>query len=141
MIRNVPDDTEFFHFHNANPKGIRASDCVMRAVAVGLGQTWDESLRELTQTAMTIKRSPNETPTLIAYLKSKGWVKKAQPRTTHGKKLTGIQFIQQMPMEYRDKPIICKIGTHHVSVVKNGKFWDTWDPTSYTVGNYWIKEE
>lgn len=27
MIKNIPKDTKYFHYYNANPKGIRAGDC------------------------------------------------------------------------------------------------------------------
>lgn len=56
MIRKIPEDTYYFHFYNANPKGRRESDCC-------------------------------------------------------------------------------------ISVIKDDRFWDTWDPSDYTVGNFWIKEE
>lgn len=134
MIKKIPKDTNYFHYYNANPKGIRAGDCAIRALSLALNQTWEDTLQGLTDVALKCKRSPTEIVTIAKYLNQKGWRKELQPKHIDGTKYTGKQFI-----DARLKPavIICKIGPHHISVIHGGRFYDTWDPSDYTVGNYW----
>ena len=46
-------DTDYFHFHNANPKGKMTTDCVVRAITVALDQPWEQTIREMVE--MSIK--------------------------------------------------------------------------------------
>lgn len=134
MIRNIPKDTKYFHYYNANPKGIRAGDCAIRALSLALNQTWEDTLQGLTAVALKCKRSPTETTTIAKYLNQKGWRKELQPKHLDGTMYTGKQFIDA---RLKNPVIICKIGPHHISVIYGGRFYDTWDPSDYTVGNYW----
>lgn len=46
-------------FHNENPKGLlRASDCVIRALAFALQKQWEEVLRDLFEISLEIKDTP-----------------------------------------------------------------------------------
>lgn len=134
MIKKIPEDTKYFHYYNANPKGIRAGDCAIRALSLALNQTWEDTLQGLTDVALKCKRSPTEIVTIAKYLNQKGWRKESQPKHLDGTKYTGKQFI-----DARLKPavIICNIGPQHISVIYGDRFYDTWDPSDYTVGNYW----
>lgn len=134
MIKKIPEDTKYFHYYNSNPKGIRAGDCAIRALSLALNQTWEDTLQGLTEVALKCKRSPTETTTIAKYLNKKGWRKELQPKHLDATKYTGKQFIDA---RLKNSVIICKIGPHHISVIYGGRFYDTWDPSDYTVGNYW----
>ena len=134
MIRKIPEDTKYFHYYNSNPKGIRAGDCAIRALSLALNQTWEDTLQGLTEVALKCKRSPTEIDTIAKYLNQKGWRKEPQPKHLDGTKYTGRQFIDA---RLKSSVIICNIGPHHMSVIYGGKFYDTWDPSDYTIGNYW----
>lgn len=134
-IRNIPEDTSVFHFHNENPKGQKAGDCVVRAIARATGQTWDEVYDALSEEGRKRKRMPNEKETYSAYLKRLGWVKMKQPKRIDGKKLTGREFAEK----YHDTRAIMHIGTHHVTCLIDGEINDIWDCTDNCVGNYWVK--
>lgn len=138
VIKNIPKDTRYFHYYNANPKGIRAADCAIRALSLALNQTWEDTLQGLTEVALKCKRDPTETDTIAKYLNQKGWIKEPQPKHLDGTKYTGKQFIDA---RLESRVIICNIGAQHMSVITGGKFYDTWDPSDYTVGNYWSFNE
>ena len=36
-------DTHSYHYYNANPKHRFTSDCVIRAISLATGQTWDKT--------------------------------------------------------------------------------------------------
>lgn len=134
-IRKIPADTRWFHFHNENPKNNRAADCVFRAIATATGQTWEETFKGLCEVAFEKKLAPNETKCYAEYLKRLGWTKWNQPRHFDNTKWTGKEFVES---EYGTA--ICHIGGHHISCCKEGRFWDIWDCTDGTIGNYWTKE-
>lgn len=134
----VLNDTETFHFYNANPKNHRTGDCVIRAIATATGKSWDEVLIGLTETALKHKQSPCDAACYDKYLKSIGWVKHKQPRNLiDNTKFTGEEFCRIFA---KDEPIIANIGGHHIVCIKERKVWDIWDSTGGCIGNYWTKE-
>lgn len=44
MIKKIPKNTASFTYFNANPKDKRSSDCVLRAISLASGKSWDEVL-------------------------------------------------------------------------------------------------
>ena len=130
-------DTATFHFHNENPKGKYAGDCVVRAIAQALNQSWEQTYRELTEVGIRLGCLIDEIGCYDSYLTSKGWIKCKQERKPNGKKYTGIEFCDKIAQ--KDKVYIIHIGTGHISVVVDKKVNDTWDCTGGCVGNYWIK--
>lgn len=130
-------ETDSFHFHNANPKGKNASDCVYRAISVGLGQDYETTMRELTEAALECGYAPNETKTIKYYLESKGWRTYKESRDINNKKVAAGLFAT-----LHTKGIyIANVGSHHTSVIVDGKIWDTWDCSKRPMHIYWRKEE
>lgn len=132
-MKIVPD-TDTFHFYNANPKNRRTTDCVVRAIATATGQTWDETLVGLTETALEHKQMVSDPACYGKYLESMGWTKNKQPRKPDGKKYTGKEFVKL----FRGTAV-ANIGGGHVACIKDGKVWDTWNSTGGSIGNYWSK--
>lgn len=139
--RNIPD-TAWFEYHNENPKGRIASDCVIRAIATATGKSWDDVLDGLVEVSHKYKVIPNEPKCYGCYLESLGFVKMKQPRKSDNTKYTGKQFCDWMRTNGIKNPIVANIGGGHVTVFMPGKckVLDIWDCTSKTIGNYWIKE-
>ena len=134
MPRHIYKETSTFHFHNANPKGKNASDCVYRAISVALNQTYEQTVREMCECCLKIGYSPNETKTIKKYLESKGWVAFKEPRDPNNKKISLKRFLVHL------KPndvVIALVGSHHCTLVKEQKVWDTWDCTEKLVHSYW----
>ena len=114
-------DTKYMHFYNANPENNKTGDCVIRAISVATGKSWDDTLDELTKVAHEVKSVPNNRDCYEVYLEQNGFIRCKQPR--------------------KDDIILCHIGTHHIVAVKNKKIWDIWDCTYDCVGIYWIKSK
>ena len=68
------------------------------------------------------------------YLEGLGWSKQKQPRKPDGKKYTGSEFVG-----FFKGTAVANIGGGHVTCIKDGKVWDTWDCTDGCIGNYWYK--
>lgn len=130
-------DTSFYHFHNANPKGKNASDCVYRAISVALDQDYATTMRELTEFAIKLGYAPNENKTIKAYMESKGWITMKEPRDHNNKKISVQKFLRMVnPAEV----IVVKVGSHHISLIKEERIWDTWDCSKKTMHTYWRKD-
>lgn len=122
-----------YKFHNENPRNLlRASDCVIRALAFTLDKKWDDVLRYLTDIALEIKNTPTSDQTFEEYLKRQGYIKKKQLRKDDGTKYTVEEFAE---LKGQGTFIVRVAG--HLTSVKNGYVYDTWDCTYKTTGNYW----
>lgn len=136
-MKQVPD-TDTFHWSNVNPKGRRTGDCVIRAIAAFLNQSWEDTYRELAEFGIKHATAMNCPEAYIPYLRSKGYEKQKQPRTVWGSKYTGKEFCCQIA-----KPGACYVITmanHLTFVGPDCRIHDIWDCGEKCVGNYWKRE-
>lgn len=135
-------NTRTFKFYNANPKNRFGGDCVVRAICTALNQSWEQTIREMTELGIKYGYVLNDQSLFPKYLESKGWKKMKQPRKDDGTKYTGKEFcrdeVQQYPFNYPDR-IVANIGGHHTVAIVDGRVWDTWDSTDGCIGNYWVE--
>lgn len=109
---------------------------------MALDCTWDEALQKLVDIAIKYKYSPESRACVDRCLKANGYTKCPQPKWSSGCKVNGKDFILGLNLACPELNIvICNIGPHHISVIKDGRFCDTWNPSDHTVGNFWIKNE
>lgn len=137
-------DTATFHFFNANPKNRLGGDCVVRALCTAMEQSWEQTVRELTELGIKEGYVLNDAKLFPKYLQKKGWQKVRQPRKTDNTKFTGDQFCRQIQKGKTwamgdHSRIIANIGGGHTVAIIWGLVWDTWNSTSGCVGNYWVK--
>lgn len=144
-------DTDTFHFHNANPKGKRTGDCAVRAICTVLNQSWDVTLKELTDVAIKTGWMVNTNECIDKYMKSKGYICCKQPRKSDNTKYTGQEFCRTLmhpiyseDLNLTDKSfeinrILANIGGHHIVAIMSGQVWDIWNSTQGTIGKIWVK--
>lgn len=133
--------TSTFRFYNANPKNRIGGDCVIRAICTALNQSWEQTVREMTELGIKEGRVLNDQSLFPKYLEKKGWKKMPQPRKDDGTKYTGKEFceeVREYPFNY-PASIIANIGGHHTVAIIDGRVWDIWDSTDGCIGNYWIE--
>lgn len=129
-----PEETSTYTFYNANPKGHRTDDCVVRAIAAALDQSWSKTLKDLTTFAVSTGYMVTDVKCYSRYLESKGWVKQTAPRKAGNKRYTGKDIGKILY-----KPAVMHMGGHHLTYFDGTKVKDIWDCTEGSVGNYWIK--
>lgn len=141
MIKKIPNDTEYFRYYNANPKDRRTADCVLRAIVVSTGKTWDEVLDGLVEIAHKYKVMVNDTPCYDRYLQSLGYSKMKQPRKDDNTKYTGEEFCKYLIRNhlYEGYDIVAHIGGGHIVAIDRAQVVDIWNSTYKTIGNYWIR--
>lgn len=130
-------DTETFKYYNANPKNRKGGDCVVRAITTVLNQSWEQTVRELTEVGIKKGFVLNDKHTYDKYLQEKGFIKMKQPIKKDGTKYRGNEFCKEFA---KGKMIVANMGTHHIVAIINGKVNDIWDSSDGVVGNYWYKE-
>lgn len=144
-------DTDYFHFHNANPKGKVTTDCVIRAISTALEQSYEQTIMEMAALSVKTGYMLNENKGMDKYLKSKGWVKCKQPKKKDGTKYTGKEFCRRLmhPIyseelelacgDYDINRVVANIGGHHTVAIMSGQIWDIWNSGDGSIGVVWVK--
>ena len=135
-LKQTPD-TETFHWHNANPKGRRTGDCVVRAISMFLGWTWERTYRELAEWGIEHATAMSCPENYEKFLLSKGWEKEPQPRRATGKKFTVAEFCKEIAEP--GHVYVVSMANHLTSVGPDRRINDTWDCGDKCVGNYWSR--
>lgn len=123
-----------FVFYNANPAGkLSAGDCVIRAIAKATNESWDKVFLGLCAVGLELKDVASSKPVYTRYLQNLGYHMQRQPRKYDNTKYTTEEFAQR----FNSGTYIVSLA-NHLSVIINGKIYDTWDCSNKSVGNYWV---
>ena len=104
-----------YKFYNANAKGNFVNDCVIRAISVAEGKSWDETYEELSDIAQEEGILLDDVNFVENYLD------KRYKRVPHCSKTIG-EFIDEYP---RGVYLLTMRG--HITVIINGVLYDTFD--------------
>jgi hypothetical protein len=105
---------------NINPKGKKTSDCVVRAIAKAENKTWLEIYDYLSKIARDTYSMPNDSKVYGKYLS--GYPKINVKHEVNGKmKRLTVKEICELKGTY-----LVSIA-NHLTVVKDGNIFDTWD--------------
>lgn len=107
--------------YNPNPARKQTGDCVVRAVSIAEGITWDEAYEGLTDKAYTEKSMPSINPIWADYLEDHGYDIFGLPNTC-----PRCYTVKQFTRDYPLGTYILGTGNHAVAVI-DGNYIDTWD--------------
>ena len=130
----IPNDTNTYKYFNANPKNKHTTDCVTRAICAALDQTYEQTVKELSEFWLKTGYEMTDTKCFGKYLESKGWQKQKQPRKVDNTKYIGKEFVKLF-----NGICVANIGGNHTVCIKDSKVFDIWDSTDGCIGNYWTK--
>lgn len=121
--------------YNANPKGRKTGDCVIRAIAFALNKSWIDTYRGLFENTIKTFYSVSSKQNFKSYLKSLGIEMEKMPRKLDGKRYTVSEFCDEIA-----KPNMTYIISvaNHLTCVRDKALVDTWNCGHKSVGNYWI---
>lgn len=121
--------------YNANPKGRKTGDCVIRAIAFALNKSWIDTYRGLFENTIKTFYSVSSKQNFKSYLKSLGIEMEKMPRKLNGKRYTVSEFCDEIA-----KPNMTYIISvaNHLTCVRDKALVDTWNCGHKSVGNYWI---
>ena len=121
--------------YNANPKGLKTGDCVIRALSKATGKSWDEVYTELFEIAFKKKRLPNEDSVYKVFLKNNNFIESPARRNECGKMISVEEFSKNV-----DGDTMYIIQTRkHLTVVMNNDIYDTWNTSKEKAGKFYFK--
>lgn len=135
-----PQNNRYFTFYNANPKGKKCADCVVRAISLACHQTWEETVREMTEFGIKKGLVLNDQKLYPLYLKEKGFREMNEPRNYDNTKMTAREWIDSSEgWRWHRYTIVAKLGSHHLACIYNNKVFDSWDSSNQTMHKWWVK--
>ena len=134
-------DNLYYRYINVNPKGKYGGDCVIRAIALVCNQTWEQTVREMTELGIKKGLVLNDTKLFPLYLAQKGFRQMKEPRKFDNTKMTVREWLNGHDGGglYRTYRIIVSVGSHHLSAIIDNKVNDTWDCSRNTMHKWWVK--
>lgn len=119
---------------NPNPNGMYVEDCVVRAIAIATGRSWDDVFLNLCLQAFIMKNMPSVNKVWGTYLKSIGFKPQSLPTNC-----PDCYTIRDFCEEYREGIYILATGSHVVAVV-DGNYCDAWDSGDEMPITVWRRE-
>lgn len=120
--------------YNANPKGRKTTDCVIRALSFVLQIDYNEVLKELYETQIKTGYCLLDKQCYERVLKNHGFIKVKQPRKANGTKY----LVREIDLLTNKRALISM--ANHLTAYNDGFIYDIWDCRNKTIGNYFIKE-
>lgn len=121
-------------FSNPNPQNSLVGDCVIRALAIAMGKTWQDIYIKLTLQGLVMSDMPSSNKVWGSFLMSQGWKKHTIPDTC-----PQCYTIKDFCGEHFKGTYIACSGTHVVACI-DGNYYDTWDSGDETVLFYFEEE-
>lgn len=119
--------------YNANPKGRKTDDCVVRALTFALKLPYEEVLKELYETQLKTGYCLLGKRVYERVLANHGFVKMKQPRHLDGRKY----LVGEIDLLTRKRCVVSM--ANHLTAAEDGFYYDTWDCRRKCIGNYYVK--
>lgn len=107
-------------------------DCVVRAIAIGLNQSYKQTLKDLCEMSIEQGGMPNDEFIYEQYLTHKGWVKCKPPRDEQGRKI-------RLKDWHHPRAIV--LLTDHLTAVIDDCEMDTGDWRNWCCNSYYTPKE
>lgn len=121
---------------NPNPTGLDKDDCIIRAICLLEGKSWDQVYKELTDYGFAVKNMPSVNSVWHGYLKQLGYTRQIIPNMCPDC-YTLKEFCNDFP--YGD--YIVAIENDHVVAVILGDYYDSWDSGDRIPTYYWTRRK
>lgn len=120
--------------YNANPFGRRTTDCVIRAISLLTGRSWDIVYLEIAIWGYLFKDMPPVNDLWGSYLRHNGFIQVRLPDWCP-ECYTVKEFCKDFPFG----KFMLSTGSHVVAVI-DGDYYDTWDSGDEVPYSFWMKE-
>lgn len=120
---------------NPNPQGKDTGDCVVRALAIAEGLTWDAAFQGVTEQAFREKDMPSMNPVWANYLMDRGYTLHGIPNTC-----PRCYTVKDFAYDHPEGTYVLGTGSHAIAVI-DGNYIDGWDSGDVIPMYYLQKEE
>lgn len=127
----IREAVNMFKQYNNNPRKIKTCDCVIRAFSFASGKTWEDTFTDLCNIALQEKSMPNDIKVYTKYAEQLG-LTKYKIELVNGKRPTVKSFSDT----HQKGTFILRLA-NHITVVKDGIYYDIWDCGKKSVYLYW----
>lgn len=107
--------------YNPNPSNKQTIDCVVRAISIAEGESWEDTHKALSDKARKEADMPSVNPVWADYLKEKGYSLFGLPNTC-----PRCYTVADFTNDYVHGTYVLGTGDHAVAVI-DGNYIDTWD--------------
>lgn len=115
---------------NPNPMNNLVGDCVIRAISISTGSSWDDVYDDLADLGHDMYDMPSSNAVWGVYLKRIGYTRKPLPNTC-----PMCYTLKDFTKDYPRGRYIVATGSHVIAVI-NGDYYDTWDSGDEVVTYY-----
>lgn len=122
-------------YYNANPVGLRADDCTVRAISTVMDKDWDEVYLGLCFQGLRMHRMPSTNSVWGSYLEDHGFIRGAIPNTC-----PNCYTVRDFCREHQRGRYLLATGSHVIAVI-DGDYFDTLDTGSEVPVYYWYEGE
>lgn len=126
---------KYYRYFNENPLKKETSDCAIRAIATATEQSWDDVYNELCKLGFELKTIPNAKEVWEKFVTMKGFVRYPISNKKGSTRPTVLEFTKN----HKQGIYILQVA-NHLTVCKNGIYYDLWDCGQKCLYSYWIKE-
>lgn len=123
-----------YQYCNLNPHGLRVGDCVVRAIAKALNQSWETTYIELSMQGFMMGDLLAANSVWGEYLKGKGFSRGMIPNDC-----PDCYCIEDFADEHPEGTFIIGTGTHATAII-DGVIYDIWNCGEEKPLYYYYKE-
>lgn len=121
--------------YNPNPDGLQVGDCVIRAVTMACGMTWEDAYLALCMEGYRLHDLPNANRVWGHYLQEHGFTREWLPESC-----PVCYTVAQFASDHPQGTYILAIDGHAVCV-QDGCWFDSWDSRDRVPLYAWHKKE
>lgn len=122
-------------FYNPNPASKDVGDCVIRAISIVLGLSWDYVYIGLSMLGYEMRDMPSANRVWGEYLRRNKFKKRILPDTC-----PNCYTVRDFCADHPDGIYVLATGSHVVAVVR-GSYFDSWDSGNEVPTYYYSMED
>lgn len=122
-------------YFNPNPEEKRTGDCVIRALSMVTGYTWEQVYIDLSIKGLLMGEWGNSNPVWEQYLRQNGFRREVIPNTC-----PDCYTIRDFTEDHPNGTYVACTGSHVVAVI-DGIYYDAWDSGNEIPTYYFYKED